>query len=250
MSWPSSSRPARQVAGQRSTSRRQSASIWFQPACALRRSAPGRSVRVSASIRNMRDTAMRRRRLLLSVLALSFAILTRSAPAAETADARRPNVVFIMADDLGYTDVACYGTRYYETPHIDRLAAQGVRFTDGYTCGPNCQPTRAALMSGQYGPRTGVYTVGSIERFNWRTRPLRPVDNVQQLPPEKVTLAQSLKSAGYATALFGKWHLGEQGEFHPSNRGFDEAIVSAGQHVDFVTRPKVDYPPGTYLADF
>src|SRR5687767_1650504 len=124
---------------------------------------------------------------------------------------RKPNVIFIIADDLGWTDVACYGSKYYETPNIDRLAAQGMRFTSGYTCGPNCQPTRAALMSGQYGPRTGVYTVGGIERFNWRTRPLRPVDNVAQLPLDKVTLAQSMKKAGYATGQFGKWHLGDNG---------------------------------------
>jgi arylsulfatase A-like enzyme len=171
------------------------------------------------------------------------------APPVEGAD-RKPNIVFILADDLGYTDLACYGSRYYQTPHIDRLAAQGMKFTSGYTCGPNCQPTRAALMSGQYGPRTGVYTVGSIDRFDWRCRPLRPVDNVKNLPLDKITLAQTLKAAGYATAMFGKWHLGQPDEYHPSRRGFDEAIVSMGRHFDFVTTPKVDYPSGTYLADF
>lgn len=164
--------------------------------------------------------------------------------------AEKPNIIFIMADDLGYTDLACYGSKYYETPHLDRMAAQGLRFTDGYACGPNCQPTRAALMSGQYGPRTGVYTVGSIERFNWRSRSLRPVDNVQQLPLNKVTLGQALKAAGYTTALFGKWHLGQQDSHHPGKRGFDEAIVSMGRHFDFATSPKINYPPGTYLADF
>src|SRR5213075_531288 len=86
---------------------------------------------------------------------------------------RQPNIIFVLADDLGWTDVACFGSRYYETPNIDRLASQGIKFTNGYTCAPNCAPTRAALMSGQYQPRTGIYTVGSIERFNWETRPLR-----------------------------------------------------------------------------
>ena len=184
---------------------------------------------------------------LITVVA-ACAVLTGPAAAAEPA--RKPNVVFILADDLGYTDVGCYGSRYYETPNIDRMAAQGIRFTNGYSCGPNCQPTRAALMSGQYGPRTGIYTVGSIERFAWRTRPLRPVDNVQSLPLGTITLAQAMKSAGYATGLFGKWHLGQQGPYHPGRRGFDEAIVSMGQHFDFETNPKTDYPPGTYLADF
>jgi arylsulfatase A-like enzyme len=167
---------------------------------------------------------------------------------AQAAD--RPNIVFILADDLGYTDVGCYGSRYYETPHIDRLAGQGMRFTSGYTCSPNCQPTRAALMSGQYNPRTGIYTVGSIDRFDWRSRPLRPVDNVTRLAPEKVTFAEVLKGAGYKTALFGKWHLGDDPEHHPLAQGFDEAITSAGQHFDFETIPPTDYPSGTYLADF
>lgn len=183
------------------------------------------------------------------LLAFSVLALLPLAPALSAASPK-PNIIFILADDLGYTDIACYGSKYYETPNIDRLAAQGIRFTSGQTCGPNCQPTRAALMSGQYGPRTGVYTVGSIERFDWRSRPLRPVDNVTQLPVEKITLAQSLKKAGYATALFGKWHLGEDDAHHPAKRGFDEAIVSMGQHFDFPTNPKTDYPPGTYLADF
>lgn len=162
----------------------------------------------------------------------------------------KPNIVFILADDLGYTDLACYGSRYYETPHIDRLAREGMRFTSGYTCGPNCQPTRAALMSGQYGPRTGVYTVGGIDRFDWRSRPLRPVDNVEKLPLEKITLAQALQKAGYSTGLFGKWHLGEDAEHHPRARGFEEAIVSMGQHFNFATRPRTHYPTNQYLADF
>jgi arylsulfatase A-like enzyme len=161
----------------------------------------------------------------------------------------RPNIIFILADDLGYTDLACYGSKFYETPHIDRIAAEGVRFTNGYTCGSNCQPTRAALMSGQYGPRTGVYTVGSIDRFDWRSRPLRPLDNVGSLPLEITTIADTLKSAGYATGMFGKWHLGK-GAHHPSKRGFDEAIESSGQHFNFGTDPPTDYPKGKYLADF
>ena len=164
--------------------------------------------------------------------------------------AEKPNIVYIMADDLGWTDLACQGSKYYVTPHIDRLAAQGMRFTDAYTCGPNCQPTRAALMSGQYSPRTGVYTVGGIERFPWQTRPLKPVDNVTKLPLEKVALPQALKQAGYATGMFGKWHLGNDPEHHPGSRGFDEAIESSGRHFGFPTTPKQDVPEGAYLADW
>ncbi len=164
--------------------------------------------------------------------------------------AQRPNIVFVLADDLGWTDLACQGSKYYETPAIDRLAAQGLRFTHGYTCGPNCQPTRAALMSGQYGPRTGVYTVGGTDRFDTSMRPRVPVENVTRLAPSVVTVAESLKKAGYATAIFGKWHLGEDPEHHPSAQGFDEAIVTMGKHYKFNTTPKVDVPDDVYLADF
>ncbi len=162
----------------------------------------------------------------------------------------KPNIVFILADDLGYTDAGCYGSKYYETPNIDRLAKQGIRFTDGHVSAANCQPSRAALMSGQYSPRTGVYTVGGIDRFNWQSRPLRPVDNVTQLPLDKITIADRLKKAGYVTGMFGKWHLGNDEKHHPSKRGFDEAIESSGVHFDFKTDPPTEYPKGEYLADF
>ncbi|PAW90054.1 MAG: aryl-sulfate sulfohydrolase [Pedosphaera sp. Tous-C6FEB] len=162
---------------------------------------------------------------------------------------RPPNIIFIMADDLGYTDVACFGSKYYETPNLDRLATQGMKLTSHHHC-QNCTPTRAALMSGQYGARTGVYTVGGIDRFDWSKRPLRPVDNVTDLPLDRDIIAKQLKAAGYATGMFGKWHIGERGDFHPGKRGFDEAISSAGQHFDFNTNPKVEYPKGQYLADF
>src|SRR5436305_82131 len=96
-------------------------------------------------------------KLLFPLLAL-LAVLPLQA-----AEPRRPNIVFILADDLGWTDVGCQGSKYYETPAIDKLAAQGMRLTSYYHC-QNCAPTRAALMSGQYAPRTGIYTVGSGER--------------------------------------------------------------------------------------
>ncbi len=168
---------------------------------------------------------------------------------AKTAGPSRPNIVFILADDLGWTDLGVQGSKYYETPAIDRLAAQGMRLTSFHTC-QNCAPTRASLISGQYGPRTGIYMVGSIDRFDWQNRPLRPVDNVEDLPSDKITIAQVLKQAGYATGMFGKWHLGQDGIYHPSQRGFDEAIVTTGGHFHFKTHPEVDYPPGIYLADW
>jgi arylsulfatase A-like enzyme len=161
----------------------------------------------------------------------------------------RPNIIFIMADDLGYTDVACFGSKYYETPNIDRLAAQGMKLLNHHHC-QNCTPTRAALMSGQYGARTGVYTVGGTDRFDWSKRPLRPVENVTDLPLDRDIIAKQLKAAGYATGVFGKWHIGERGNYFPGKRGFDEAIISAGKHFNFETNPKTDYPKEQYLADF
>ena len=177
-------------------------------------------------------------------------VFTSATGSAATPTGTTPNIVFIMADDLGYTDVHCFGSQYYETPNIDRLAEQGMKLTSFHQA-QNCQPTRAALMTGQYAPRTGVYTVGGIDRFNWRSRPLRPVDNLNELPLEKKTVAQSLKSAGYATGMFGKWHLGNGEAHHPGKRGFDEAIVSMGKHFNFATNPKVEIPDkDSYLADF
>jgi arylsulfatase A-like enzyme len=183
-----------------------------------------------------------------TVFALLLALLSVLAGPMSAAE-RKPNIVFILADDLGWTDTATYGSKYYETPNIDRLASQGLKFNRYHNC-QNCQPTRAALMSGQYGARTGVYTVGGIGRFEWESRPLRPVDNVVALPLDKITIAQSLKAAGYSTGMFGKWHLGEDESHHPGARGFDEAVVSMGKHFDFNTKPKTPYPAGTYLADF
>lgn len=195
----------------------------------------------------MKQTRQADRRRLLEVATVLLLILLGAIPA--VAADRGPNIIFILADDLGWTDLAVQGSKYYETPNIDRLASQGMRLTCYHNC-QNCAPTRAALMSGQYGPRTGVYTVGGINRFDWQSRSLRPVDNVESLPLDKVTLAQSLKNAGYATGMFGKWHLGQDAEHHPGRRGFDEAIVSMGKHFGFATSPTTEYPEGQYLADF
>lgn len=184
------------------------------------------------------------------LLILAVCIFATAFPVSAQTPVQRPNIIFILADDLGWTDLGCQGSGFYRTPHIDRLASEGLRATSGYTCGPNCQPTRAALMTGLYGPRTGVYTVGGIDRFDWSSRPLRPVDNVVKLPRRFPTAAEVLRESGYATAMFGKWHLGETPEHHPSARGFDEAIASMGRHFKFKTNPEADVPAGAYLADF
>ncbi|MEK6261784.1 MAG: sulfatase [Planctomycetota bacterium] len=189
---------------------------------------------------------LKTRLTLLTALVLASLSLLH---AAETSPPARPNIIFILADDLGYTDVSCFGSKYYETPNIDRLATQGMKLLSHHHC-QNCTPTRAALMSGQYGARTGVYTVGGTDRFDWSKRPLRPVENVTNLPLDRDIIARQLKAAGYATGMFGKWHIGQQGDYLPGQRGFDEAIVSMGRHFDFATNPPTNYPEGQYLADF
>lgn len=165
---------------------------------------------------------------------------------------RQPNIVFVIADDLGWTDLGCFGSKYYETPHIDRLAQQGMKFTAAYTNAPNCAPTRACFMCGRYTPRHGIYTVSTGARGLEKFRKMIPVDNKTRLPLSEVTVADALKSAGYTTAHFGKWHLGNDGPYHPSQRGFDTAIVTAGRHFAprFRTIPPVPVKDGTYLADF
>ncbi len=171
-----------------------------------------------------------------------YRAMARTAP-------ERPNIVLILADDLGWTDLGCQGSRYYETPNIDRLAREGVRFTNFHQC-PNCAPTRAAMLTGLYAPRTGIYTVGSLERGQAADRKMEVPANVTDLPLSLRTFADRLRAAGYATGMFGKWHLGGSPPYHPSRRGFEEAIVSDGKHFDFDTRPAVEYPRGQYLADF
>ena len=161
----------------------------------------------------------------------------------------RPNMVFIMADDLGWSNLGCTGSAYYESPHIDRLARQGVTFTSYYVC-QNCAPTRAALMSGQYAPRTGVYTVGSFRRGKDAQRKMVTPENRTRLPLDKITIAQRLARAGYVTGMFGKWHLGRGPQYHPATRGFDEVIVTSGRHFGFKTDPLVPTRADEYLADF
>ena len=152
----------------------------------------------------------------LTLLTVLLWISLSALDAAAATPSSKPNIIFIMADDLGYTDVACFGSKYYETPNIDRLAAQGMKLLSHHHC-QNCTPTRAALMSGQYGARTGVYTVGGIDRFDWSKRPLRPVDNVTNLPLDRDIIAKQLKAAGYATGMFGKWHIGQKGDYLPAS---------------------------------
>ena len=149
-------------------------------------------------------------------------LLGRAAIAGGEIDGDPPlNIVLIVADDLGWRDAGFMGSDFYETPSLDRLAAQGMVFTDAYANGANCAPSRAALMSGQYGPRTGVYTVGSSNRGKAVNRKILTVANSITLDGQVVTLAETLRDAGYATGMMGKWHLGADDERGPLAQGFD-----------------------------
>ncbi|MDE3741798.1 sulfatase [Maribacter polysaccharolyticus] len=131
-----------------------------------------------------------------------------------------PNVIYINVDDLGWKDVGFMGSDFYETPNIDQLAANGMTFTQGYAAAANCAPSRACLMSGQNTPRHGVYTVGSSERGDGKTRKLIPIENTDHLADSVFTMADLFKKAGYTTGTFGKWHVTK----NPLQNGFDVNI--------------------------
>src|SRR5437016_1478535 len=124
----------------------------------------------------------------------------------------RPNIVFILTDDQGYGDLSCHGNPVLKTPNLDRLHAEGVRFTD-FHVSPTCSPTRAALMTGRHEFKSGVtHTINERERLSLKA----------------TTIAQVLKSAGYTTGIFGKWHLGDEADRWPDKRGFDEMFIHGG----------------------
>src|SRR5262249_36849275 len=132
----------------------------------------------------------------------------------------RPNIVFILADDLGINDLGCYGRKDQSTPHLDKLAAQGMRFTCAYAACPVCSPTRAALLTGKNPARLHLTTFLPGRADAPSQKLLHPKIN-QQLPREEKTLADLLKTAGYTSACIGKWHLGNGADFLPKARGFD-----------------------------
>lgn len=136
-------------------------------------------------------------------------------------NARQPNIVLVLADDLGWKDVGYQGSDFYETPNIDRLAKAGMVFTQAYAGAGNCAPSRAVLLSGQYGPRHGVYAVDSTDRGPKNLMRMIPIPNKSGLAPAQVTMAEALKAAGYATGIFGKWHLGGKDGATPEAQGFD-----------------------------
>lgn len=164
------------------------------------------------------------------------------------AKASQPNVILILADDLGYGGLHCYGTDYVETPNLDKLCSQGMKFTQGYAAYPTCRPSRAAIISGQYGPRTGIYRVcdsyGDEDKARWI------IPKNHQLAPQKFTIGKAFKQAGYTTAVYGKWHVSNTRKSHPKDDfGFDVAYTSHGAHYNAKSLPEVELPKGMMIEE-
>ncbi|MHC4244194.1 MAG: sulfatase-like hydrolase/transferase [Planctomycetota bacterium] len=164
----------------------------------------------------MADTFLNRRNFLKMMGLGAASMLVPSCNITTPQPKKKPNFVFFLVDDLGWTDLDCYGSSFYETPNIDKLARSSMRFTNAYAACPVCSPTRASIMSGKYPARLNLtdYLKGG------RRGKLNPADYLDQMPLTEVTIAETLKEAGYATFFAGKWHLGKEG-FWPEDQGFD-----------------------------
>lgn len=159
---------------------------------------------------------------------------------------RRLNFLFILVDDLGWKDLGCYGSSFYETPHIDGLAAEGMRFTDAYAACPVCSPTRASILSGKYPARMDTTDwfgapQPDTESQHWLSKPLLPARYIDRLPLEETTLAEAFSEAGYRTFFAGKWHLGPSEEFWPGKQGFE--INKGGWAMGMPNRPGRYFSP-------
>jgi len=169
----------------------------------------------------------------------------------DTRNVQNPNIVLIMADDLGYGDLGCYGCTDIRTPAIDGLAAEGIRFTTFYANAPECTPTRTALLTGRYQHRVGglecALGIGNVGRYDDAVR-LRRTNDLG-LPAEETSIARMLKDAGYATAICGKWHLGYEPKFFPLKHGFDYWFGPVGGAVDYFHHCEYTGQPALYLND-
>ena len=190
----------------------------------------------------------------LSILFMYFHTAILIAVEATISVPEQPNIVFILVDDMSWSDLGVYGNGFHETPNIDGLATEGMRFTNAYAAAPVCSPTRASIMSGQYPARVGItdYIPGA-----WRpyAKVVTPKNRHQQLPLSVTTIGEALSNSGYVTGYFGKWHLGTE-RVKPWHQGFDQAEVYAGyrSHYDLngslITREKKQIDDKRNAADY
>lgn len=186
-------------------------------------------------------------RFSLLSLCVSLFCLTASQAAPD-----KPNIILIFIDDLGWSDIGCYGNQFVDTPRIDQLAQEGVRFTDFYAAGAVCSPTRCAVQSGQNQARIGItaHIPGHWRPFERVITPL----TTMALPLDTVTVAESLKTAGYKTGYIGKWHLGNGSQYQPDRQGYDFSAVIGGPHLPgkYRIQGKSELQPkeGQYRTDF
>ena len=186
------------------------------------------------------------------LLKFSFFLLITLSCSKETSE--KPNIVIIVADDLGWSDLSYMGSTYYETPNIDKLSKSGMTFYNGYASAANCAASRATLLSGKYNTDHGIYTVKNSDRGSKKTRKLIPIETKTTLDLDFFVIPEMLKDLGYVNGHFGKWHLGDIG-FHPENSGFDVNIGGnkhGGPGSYFAPYPYVkleDETKGEYLTD-
>ena len=196
-------------------------------------------------------------------LALAGTLLMAAVASCLAADARGaerpPNVLFFLCDDLGATDLGCEGSRFYETPNLDRLATEGLRFTQAYAACPVCSPTRASLLTGRYPQRVGITDyIGAPQPAEWnRNTRLLPAPYRDRLALSEKTIAEALHERGYATFFAGKWHLGPE-KFYPEDQGFDFNLggldrggpYGGNKYFSPYGNPRLpDGPPGEHLPD-
>src|SRR5262245_37816005 len=249
---PLRGRSPRSAAERRVGGKRYGVSMRHPPPGSLREPTSPSRGEVNRQPDRRRSTQLSRGRGLLAVLCLALVAgcarppgpvepAVRAEPVGAVAPAaeqepkpRKPNGLLILVDDLGYADLGCYGSKDIRTPNIDKLAKDGVRLTDSYAAAAICSPTRAALITGRYPQRSG---------FEWV---IRYTEKNVGLPATEASLPRLLKKAGYATALYGKWHLGYRPEFGPNAHGFDEFFGFLAADLDYYSHRDANGDPGLY----
>ena len=185
---------------------------------------------------------------------LSFLLLLMLLNSCNKESLEKPNIVLIVADDLGWSDLSYMGSEYYETPNIDKLSKSGMTFYNGYASSANCAPSRATMLSGKYHTEHGIYTVTNSDRGSRKTRKIIPIETKTTLDLDFFVIPEMLKEMGYTNGHFGKWHLGDVG-FHPEQSGFDVNIGGnkhggpGGYFAPYPNPELENEPKGEYLTD-